>query len=48
MQEMAVSTTMNGVDVNRLFETIEAIKGLGSIGSNRSLINDCQDVGLKA
>lgn len=26
MQEMAVSTKMNGVDVDRLFETIEAIK----------------------
>ena len=26
MQEMAVSTKMNGVDVERLFETIHAIK----------------------
>jgi uncharacterized OsmC-like protein len=26
MQEMAVSTKMNGVDVDRLFETIDAIK----------------------
>lgn len=26
MQEMAVSTKLNGVDVDRLFETIEAIK----------------------
>jgi hypothetical protein len=26
MQEMAVSTKINGVDVDRLFETIDAIK----------------------